>query len=93
MAYAMRKNDYNTGTQWNLANYNSLYPLIYFNLTYQFEKITRDPKQFIFRYRLSANANQNFEVHAIVLYVETLKINTIGNELVLAWNLCNIYYI
>lgn len=34
MAYAMRKNDYNSGTQLNLANYNSLYPLIYFDLTY-----------------------------------------------------------
>ena len=47
MAYAMRKNDYNTGTQLNTANYNSLYPLIYFDLTYQSEKVTRDPKQLI----------------------------------------------
>ena len=61
MAYALRKNDYNTGTQLNTANYNSLYPLIYFDLTYQSEKVTRDPKQLIFRYRLSANANQNFQ--------------------------------
>ena len=51
MAYAMRKNDYNTGTQLNTANYNLLYPLIYFDLTYQSEKVTRDPKQLIFRYR------------------------------------------
>ena len=83
MAYAMRKNDYNTGTQLNTANYNSLYPLIYFDLTYQSEKVTRDPKQLIFRYRLSANANQNFAVHAVVLYEEILKIDKIGNELVI----------
>ena len=83
MAYAMRKNDYNTGTQLNTANYNSLYPLIYFDLTYQSEKVTRDPKQLIFRYRLSANANQNFAVHAVVLYDEILKIDKIGNELVI----------
>ena len=38
---------YNTGTQLNLANYNGLYPLIYFNLTFQAEKVTRDPKQLI----------------------------------------------
>ena len=44
MAYAMRKNDYNTGTQLNLANFNSLFPLIYFDLSYQTEKITRDPQ-------------------------------------------------
>ena len=83
MAYAMRKNDYNTGTQLNTANYNLLYPLIYFDLTYQSEKITRDPKQLIFRYRLSANAVQNFAVHAVVLYDELLKIDKIGNELVI----------
>ena len=77
MAYAMRKNDYNTGTQLNTANYNSLYPLVYFDLTYQSEKVTRDPKQLIFRYRLSANANQNFAVHAVVLYEEILKIDKI----------------
>ena len=83
MAYAMRKNDYNTGTQLNTANYNSLYPLISFDLTYQSEKVTRDPKQLIFRYRLSANADENFSVHAIVLYEEILKIDKIGNELVI----------
>ena len=83
MAYAMRKNDYNTGTQLNTANYNLLYPLIYFDLTYQSEKVTRDPKQLIFRYRLSANAAENFAVHAVVLYEEILKIDKIGNELVM----------
>ena len=83
MAYAMRKNDYNTGTQLNTANYNLLYPLIYFNLTYQSEKATRDPKQLIFRYSLSANAGENFAVHAIVLYEKILKIDKIGNELVI----------
>ena len=83
MAYAMRKNDYKTGTQLNTANYNSLYPLIYFDLTYQSEKVTRDPKQLIFRYRLTANATQNFAVHAVVLYEEILKIDKIGNELVI----------
>ena len=83
MAYAMRKNDYNTGTQLNTLNYKALYPLIYFDLTYQSEKVTRDPKQLIFRYRLSANADENFAVHAVVLYEEILKINKIGNELVI----------
>ena len=48
MAYAMRKNDYKTCTQLNLANYNRLLPLIYFDLKYQTEKVTRGPKQLIF---------------------------------------------
>ena len=86
MAYSMRirKNDYNTGSQLYVANYNGLFPLIYFDLNYQKEEVTRDPKQLIFRYRLtSANANQNFAVHAVALYEEILKIDKIGNELVI----------
>ena len=83
MSYAMRKNDYNTGTQLNLSNYNSLYSLIYFNLSYQVDKVTRDPKQLIFRYRINANSGVNFRVHAIVLYDEEIVINKVGNELVI----------
>ena len=83
MSYAMRKNDYDSGTQLNLASYNSLYPLIYFDLSYQAEKVTRYSKQLIFRYRLTQNANQDFSVHVIVLYEEEVKIDKIGNELVI----------
>ena len=85
MSYAMRRTDYNTGTQLNLANYNSLYPLIYFDLSYQAEKVTRDPKQLIFRYKLNANSagDSPFNVHAIVLYDETVVIDKVGNELVI----------
>ena len=83
MTYAMRRNDYNSGTQLNLANYNSLYPLIYFDLTFQEEKITRDPKQLIFRYKLNENAAANFTVNAIVLYEESVVIDKVGNELVI----------
>ena len=68
MSYAMRKNDYNTGTQLNLANYNSLYPLIFFDLSCKAEQVTRDPKQLMFRYTLNAASagNSPFSVHAIV---------------------------
>jgi len=85
MSYAMRKNNFNSGTQLNLSNYNSLYPLIFFDLSYQAEKITRDPKQLIFRYKLNANsaADSPFSVHAIVLYEETVVIDKVGNELVI----------
>ena len=86
MACAMRKNDYNSGSayiQLNLNNYDSLFPFILFDLSFQTEKVTRDPKQLTFRYRLSANANQNFSVHAVVLYEEQIAIDKIGNELVI----------
>ena len=79
----MRKNDYNSGAQLNLANYDSLYSLILFYLSFQTEKVTRDPKQLTFRYRLSANAGQNFSVHSVVLYEKQIAIDKIGNELVI----------
>ena len=60
----MRKNDFNSGTQLNTSNFNSYYGLIYFDLTFQSEKVTRDPKELIFRYKLTRNANANFNVHA-----------------------------
>ena len=84
MSYGIRKNNYNSGTQLNLSNYNSLYSLVYFDLTYQTEKVTRDPKQLIFRYKLNVNSTDAFSIHAIVLYEETVVINKIGNELVIA---------
>ena len=84
MAYAMRKNDYSSGTQLNLATYDSLYHLYFLIFFFiQTEKVARDPKQLTFRYRLSANANQNFSVHAVVLYEEQIAIDKIGNELVI----------
>ena len=85
MSYGMRKNNYNSGTQLNLANHNSPYSLIYFDLSFQTEKGTRDPKQLIFRYRINgttANADA-FRVHAIVLYNEEIVIDMVGNELVI----------
>ncbi|XP_078382609.1 uncharacterized protein LOC144665266 [Oculina patagonica] len=84
MSYGMRKNDYNSGTQLNLANYNSLYPIIFFDLSYQAERVTRDPKQLIFRYKLNANSagDSPFNVHAIVLYDETIVIDKVLLEVI-----------
>ena len=47
MNYSWKKNDYNTGTQLSVTNFSTLYPLIYFDLTYQEDRPTRDPKNSI----------------------------------------------
>ena len=52
MNYSWKKNDYNTGTQLNVSNFESLYPLLYFDLSYQAEQVSRDPKQLVLRYRI-----------------------------------------
>ena len=42
---------------------------------FQSEKVTRDPKQLIFRYKLKRNATADFAVQAIVLYDEKVVID------------------
>ena len=85
MSYSMKKNDYNSGTQVNITNFNSLYSIIYFDLSYQADRVTRDPKQLIFRYKINATTldADAFSVHAIILYEEEIIIDKVGNELVI----------
>ena len=83
MSYAFRKNDYNTGTQLNLHNYTRLYGLIYFDLSYQKEDVTRDPKQLILHYRLNVAPAANVRAHSIVFYESEVVVKTVGNELMI----------
>ena len=83
MSYAFRKNDLNTGTQLNVHNFASLYGLVYFDLTYQKEAITRDPKQLILNYRLNTAPTANVRAHAIVFYENEVIVNNVGNELMI----------
>ena len=83
MNYSWKKNDYNTGTQLNITNFSSLYPMLYFDLTYQTEQVSRDPKQLNVRFRLSQAAAADFRVHAIVLYEEDVVVDKVGDQLVI----------
>ena len=83
MSYAFRKNDYNSGTQLNVSNFSSLYGLIYFDLTYQKEVVTRDPKQLILHYRLNVAPAANVRAHSIVFYESEVVVKTVGNELMI----------
>ena len=77
------KNDYNTGTQLNPINFKRLYGLIYFDLSYQTEQITRDPKQIVLKYRINQASAADFMVHAIVLYEEDIVVDKVGDQLVI----------
>ena len=83
MSYAFRKNDLNTGTQLNIHNFTSLYGLVYFDLTYQKEAVTRDPKQLILNYRLNTAPTADVRAHAIVFYESEVIVNKVGNELMM----------
>ena len=82
----MGKNDYNTGTQLNVSNWEELYPLLlllYFDLSYQAEQVSRDPKQLVLRYRINQASTSDFQLHAIVLYEQDVVIDKVGDQLVI----------
>ena len=83
MLNASRKNDYNTGTQLNHANFTRLYGLIYFDLTYPKEVVKRDPKQLILHYRLNTAPAANVRAHSIVFYESEVVVKSVGNELMI----------
>ena len=76
MAYSWKENDYNTGTQINLANY-------YINLTYQADSATRDPKKLSFKYTINQASTVDNQVHAIVLYDEEVAVDKVGDKLLI----------
>jgi len=83
MAYSWKENDYNTGTQVHVLNYESLYPLIYFNLTYQADFATRDPKKLLFKYTINQLSTVDYQVHAIVLYEKKVAVDKVGDKLLI----------
>ena len=85
MNYSWQKNDYNTGTQLNVSNFESLYPILNFDLSYQAEQVSRDPKQLMLRYRINQASTADFRVHAIVLYEKDVVIDKVGDQLVIVY--------
>ena len=80
--FRYRKNDYNTGTQLNVANYSTLYPLIYFDLRADKSNLTKDPQQLVFHYRLNTAATDQYTIYALVLHEEEIVIDKVGGEIV-----------
>ena len=80
--FRYRKNDYNTGTQLNVANYSTLYPLIYFDLRADKSNLTNDPQQLLFHYRLNTAATDPYTIYAVVLHEEEIVVDKVGGEIV-----------
>ena len=71
MNFRYRKNDYNSGVQLQVANFEKLYPIIYFDLRNVKETLTGDPQILYFHYRLNEAANaQDYKVFASALTEE-----------------------
>jgi len=81
--FRYRKNDYNTGVQLQLAYFEKLYPIIYFDLRNTKESVTGDAKKIEFHYRLNEAANaQDYTIFALILSEKEFVLKQIGNELV-----------
>jgi len=81
--YRYRKNDYNSGTQIQVANFSSIYPILYFDLRSSKESVTGDSKNLTLHYRLNEAADaHDYTIFAAVLNEEEVVVKQIGNELV-----------
>ena len=84
MNYRYRKSDYNTGVQLQPNNFETLYPIVYFDLRENKDNMTNDPKQMVFHYRLNEAANaQDYTIYAGILYESEFALRQVGNELVM----------
>lgn len=81
--YYYKQNNKTTGSLLNRSNFYELFGFVHFNLEYKKEEITQDPKHVTLTLKLNIPPAANVRVYAIVLYEETVEINTIGNELVI----------
>ena len=83
MNYRYHKNDYNTGVQLQPNNFETLYPVLYFDLRENKDNKTNDPKQMVFHYRLNEAANaQDYTIYAGILYESEFVLKQVGNEMV-----------
>ena len=82
--YRYRKNDYNTGVQLQTNNFETLYPIIYFDLRENKDNMTNDPKSMVFHYKLNEAADaQDYTIYAAILYESEFVLKQVGNELVI----------
>ena len=58
--------------------------MFFFNITYknETENITNDPKEIFLNYKLNERLGADI-IYSIVLYEQTVKVDVLGNELIL----------
>ena len=83
--YAYKQNDKNNGSLLNIKNFKNLYGMLFFNITYknESENITNDPKEIVLNYKLNVDPTINYTIYSIVFYEQTVKVDVLGNELIL----------
>ena len=80
--YSFRNYDYNSGVQLQIENFESLYPIIHFDLRNNEKFMTNDPLNLTLEYELNETANLQYIIYAYVINEEEFVLETLGNELV-----------
>jgi len=59
--------------------------MLFFNIAYKNEtdNITNDPKEIILNYKLNTDPTDYYTIYSIVFYEQTVKVDVLGNELIL----------
>ena len=80
--YRYRNYDYNSGVQLQIANFESLYPIIHFDLRNNEKFMTNDLLNLTLEYELNETADLRYIIYAYVINEEEFVLETLGNELV-----------
>ena len=59
--------------------------MFFFNIAYKNEtdNIKNDPKEIILNYKLNYAPTDDYKIYSIVFYEQTIKVDVLGNELIL----------
>ena len=83
MKYVHANSDYAGDTLLNRANFGSIFPFIYFDLTKQATDIRDGMTKLTFKYSLSAATNAAYSVYALDLYEQDVEMRMIDKKLTL----------
>ena len=83
LKYVHGNSRYNGSTLINRANFNSIFPFVYFDLTKQPTDIKDGVTKLTFKYTLSGGANADYSVYALVLYEQDVEMRKTDGKLIL----------
>ena len=80
MSYCSGNSNYIMNPIVDLESFKNLYGLLYFNLTYQDEKIKYGTTKLEFNYTLSDTPDAQYVIYALVLYDQNISIDVVDNK-------------
>ena len=83
LKYVHGNSRFNGSTLINRANFNTIFPFVYFDLTKQPTDVKDGMTKLTFKYTLSGGTNADYSVYALVLYEQDVQMRKTDGKLVL----------